>query len=348
MVYLLFVISALVTIVVAVRLSTYADVISHKTAFGGMIIGAVLLAVATSLPEVTTSVTSILINSPDLAVGNVLGSNLFNLLIIAVFDLYFRQQQGLLHTTRALKYTAVLALYLSMAVFLFLLAKFPYEIWGVGVDTLFLIAVYGTGMVLISRLNKEDGAEVSVPVTRQTMSIPVKAEAERGRQPNDPSRDIPVRQAWIGFIVASVIILVAGSVLTMTGDRIAELTGLGSTFVGSFLIAASTSLPESVSVYTAFQLRNYQLAIGSVLSSNLFNILILGLTDLLYRKGPLLYMADETHRLTAMSAIVLLGIVLYAMGRRQPRPLFYPLPSAMLVVLYFVYSYLIYVNSSQY
>ncbi|MDQ0339322.1 cation:H+ antiporter [Caldalkalibacillus uzonensis] len=347
MVYLLFAISAVVTIIVAVRLSTYADVISHKTAFGGMLIGAVLLAMATSLPEVTTSVTAVLINNPDLAVGNLLGSNLFNLLIIAGFDLYFRRRQGFLQATRPQIYTAILALYLTLAVFIFLLIKFPYSVWGVGWDTLFLISVYGAGMAMISRVKKEDGGEKKLPhLQRSPMSVPGGGE-KRQESVKDPSREIPVRRAWIGFIVASMIILVAGSVLTMTGDRIAVLTGLGSTFVGSFLIAASTSLPESVSVYMAFQLRNYQLAIGSILSSNLFNILILGGTDVFFRAGPILYAADAAHRITAMSGIVLLGLVLYALGRRRSRPLFYPVPSIVLVLLYFVYSYFIFLTSSK-
>ncbi|UTW70670.1 hypothetical protein KHA80_01020 [Anaerobacillus sp. HL2] len=57
-------------------------------------------------------------------------------------------------------------------------------------------------------------------------------------------------------------------------DRIAIVTGLGASFVGSFLLAASTSLPEAVACFVACRIRNYNLAIGSILGSNLFNVLI--------------------------------------------------------------------------
>ncbi|WP_314733412.1 hypothetical protein [Anaerobacillus sp. CMMVII] len=77
-----------------------------------------------------------------------------------------------------------------------------------------------------------------------------------------------LKRAIIGFSIAAVVILVTGSLLSITGDKIADITGLGSSFVGSFLIAASTSLPEAVAVLIAIQLRNYNLAIGSVLGSN--------------------------------------------------------------------------------
>ena len=80
--FIIFIITASITVFTAIKLSHYADIISEKTVIGGMLIGSLLLAGATSLPEITTSYTSIMLNSPDLAVGNVLGSNVFNLLII--------------------------------------------------------------------------------------------------------------------------------------------------------------------------------------------------------------------------------------------------------------------------
>ena len=113
MIFVLFGIAALITVVTAVKLSTYADVISEKSKLGGMMVGTLLLAVATSLPEVTTSLTAVFLDNPDIAVGNVLGSNMFNLLIIAVFDLVYRKEKLFSQTSFSHVYTAVLGMFLA-------------------------------------------------------------------------------------------------------------------------------------------------------------------------------------------------------------------------------------------
>ncbi len=326
MVFILFFIAALFTVLAAVKLSTYADVLSERTALGGMLIGTLFLAGATSLPEVTTSLAAIGLNNPDLAVGNVLGSNLFNLLIIASFDLYFRKQQIFKTASKNHLYTIYLGMLLSFLVFLALTFKLPYSFFGFGLDSLILILIYAFGMLLLSK--KVQSFE---------------------QHPNDEgvslTSAISLKKAIIGFIIASLIILFSGTFLSITGDKIATITGLGSTFVGSFLIAASTSLPEAVAVLIAIQLRNYNLAIGSILGSNLFNILILIGSDVFYRQSTILSAVSSVNSITAMAIFVLNLLVLYSLLRIKFTKLHtvYWLPSAILVVIYFISSFLIFI-----
>lgn len=327
MVFILFIFAAIITVIAAVKLSTYADVMSERTALGGMLVGTIFLAGATSLPEVTTSLTAIAISNPDLAVGNVLGSNLFNLLIIASFDLYFRKEQIYKGAAQSNQYTVYLGMLLTSLVFLALMLKLPYSLLGVGLDTIVILSVYIIGMYVLSKKAKNDAEEEQEEGVSQTSAISLK-------------------RAIIGFGVAAVIILVTGSLLSITGDRIAEITGLGSSFVGSFLIAASTSLPEAVAVLIAIQLRNYNLAIGSVLGSNLFNILILLGADLFYRPATIISSVSTVHSITALGTLVLSVIVLYSLVRFKLAKFqtVYWLPSALLVLVYFLSSYLIFIN----
>jgi cation:H+ antiporter len=326
MVFILFILAAFFTVVAAVKLSTYADVLSERTSLGGMLIGTVFLAGATSLPEVTTSLTAIGLNNPDLAVGGVLGSNLFNLLIIASFDLYFRKKQIFKGASESNLYTIYLGMLLSFLIFLALTLKLPYSFFGVGVDSLILLAVYISGMYILSKkmAGSENGEEQEDAVP-QTSAISLK-------------------RAVSGFIIAAILILIAGSLLSITGDKIAVVTGLGSSFVGSFLIAASTSLPEAVSVLIAIQLRNYNLAIGSILGSNLFNILILIGTDVMYRPASVIASVSSVHLITALATFILSMIVVYSLLRFKLPKLqtVYWLPSALLVIVYFVSSFLIF------
>ena len=75
------------------KLSRYGDVIAEKTGMGGTSVGLVLMASVTSLPELVTGISAVSIaNAPDIAVGDVLGSCVFNLLIIVVLDILYRKQ----------------------------------------------------------------------------------------------------------------------------------------------------------------------------------------------------------------------------------------------------------------
>ncbi len=89
MVWIQFIISAAVVVVAAIKLAEYGDAISVRTRLGGMFIGTLLMAGATSLPELLTTINSLGQNVPSLAVGNVLGSNMFNMFLLAVLDAVF-------------------------------------------------------------------------------------------------------------------------------------------------------------------------------------------------------------------------------------------------------------------
>ncbi|GGK34572.1 sodium/calcium exchanger membrane protein [Caldalkalibacillus thermarum] len=353
MVFLLFFIAVVVTVYVAMKISAYADVLSEKTALGGLLIGTLFLAGATSLPEVTTSVSAVMINSPDIAVGNVLGSNLFNLLILASLDLFFRKERALTCASRDHRYTVSLGFVLSMLVVLAMTLDLPYTLLGVGLDSLFLCTVYVSGMLLITKFSRHDSTlrhESTRPAVSAQEEVAVALDKEAARQDVPPqdtqaleNKNISVQRAWLGFAVSAVLILVFGSLLTVTGDKIAVITGLGASFVGSFLIAASTSLPEAITAYAAFKLRNYNLAIGSILGSNLYNILILVGTDVIYRPGPLLSNVDTVHLLTAAFAGVLSLIVLYSLVRKNENSTVrYVIPSTLIIMVYFITSYLIF------
>jgi len=84
--WLLFFACAIIIILVGIKLTHYGDIIAEKSGLGRLWIGAALIPLATSLPEIASSSSAALINAPDLAIGNIFGSIMFNLLIIAVID----------------------------------------------------------------------------------------------------------------------------------------------------------------------------------------------------------------------------------------------------------------------
>ncbi|GGD01673.1 sodium/calcium exchanger membrane protein [Thalassobacillus devorans] len=329
MIYVIFIIAAVATIYLSVKISNYVDVIDKKSTLKAAFLG-VLLGGATSLPEVTTSVTSVIIDNPDIAVGNVMGSNMFNLLILAVMDAIFRRKRIFNHATNENFYTMGLFMLLSLTVVVSILIPIPFSFFGIGWESIAMVVMYVIGAKIISKAG--DGQEES--------------ESEGQVEVYGAYKHVTLKRAVIGFIISAILVLAAGSALTISADKIAVITGLGSSFVGTFLVAASTSLPEAVSVFVALKLRNYPLAIGSILGSNLFNLMILVGTDVLYWQEAILQTVSNTHAITTLSAMALGLLAIYPIIRVQVKnKLTYVLPSLLMVITYFISSYLIYVNS---
>lgn len=328
MVFIWFMLAATVTVITAMKLSKYADVLSEKTAMGGMIIGTVLLAGATSLPEVTTSFSAAIIGNADIAVGNMLGSNVFNLFILAGFDLYFRKEQLYQQASNNHRYTAYLGLFLMLLTSLALVLRLDYTVLNIGMDSLLILFIYIIGIIIISKMP-------SPPSSDQDVSPDASLR----------KKSTTVKQAMIGFIIASIFILAAGTTLSITGDQIAIITGLGASFVGSFLIAATTSLPEAVSVFAALRIKNANLAVGTILGSNVFNITILAISDAVYQQGSILADVSMSNIYPALGGAVLTTITIWTFVRRRPSSVWvYSVPSMLTVAGYFAITYLIYIS----
>jgi len=152
MIWLIFLVSSGVIVLAAVRLAEYGDVIALRTGLGRLFVGAILIAAATSLPEVLTTVNAIAQGQANLAAGNLLGSNMFNMALLAVLDLVFRRRRIL--RTAALKHAlsgSLAVLMIGMAV-LFILADIPWQIGWVGGDSLLIILAYLLAVRLMSSL----------------------------------------------------------------------------------------------------------------------------------------------------------------------------------------------------
>ncbi|ASF39814.1 cation:proton antiporter [Halobacillus halophilus] len=320
MIYFVFILAAVVVVISAVYLNQFGDVISKKSSLSGAAVGTFLIAGATSLPELTTSLTAVYIDNPDIAVGNMLGSNVFNLLILASMDIIYRRQRLFQKVNNKENIpSASIGLVFLLIIIFSLWMPGSIEIFGVGIEMIVIVLLYIFSMKFISGGESEQEEE-------------------------ELTKDYSLKAAVIGFIIASVIVFISGSALSVSGDRMAEASGLDASFVGSFLIAASTSLPELVAVYAAFRLANYNMAIGSILGSNLFNIQLLALTDLLYREGAILTSVQSSHIFIACLGLVMTLIMIFLLIRPASMRSHwrYAAPSLLMTLIYFVASYVLF------
>lgn len=121
---------------------------------------------------------------------------------------------------------------------------------------------------------------------------------------------------WLEFLIMAGLIIISGTYLSRFGDVIADKTGLGQAIIGVALIAMATSLPELVTSSTAGFLNAPNIAVGNAFGSNTFNLIILGIIDVMHdNKLPLSFSLNYSHVMTGawgilLSAIVVISIII--------------------------------------
>jgi len=140
--------SALVIVFAAIQLAKYGDVIALRTRLGGMFVGVLLIAGATSLPEVLTSISALQQNAPNLAAGNLLGSNTFNMFLLAIIDISFRNQRILRKAALKHAVTGSLTVFLIGLVVFFMIANIDIKMCDVFILA-HVMGSIGIGVLLI-------------------------------------------------------------------------------------------------------------------------------------------------------------------------------------------------------
>lgn len=287
------------------RLSRYGDILAEKTGLSASWIGLVLLATATSLPELVTGISAVTAaNAPDIAVGDVLGSTVFNLLILVVLDFLYRKESIYSRAAQGHILSAALgALLIGFAGFSLLLDQngLGFALGHVGLYSPLIVLIYLAAMRAVFQYEQRTLAEFT--------------EAAAARYPG-----ITLRRAWAGYLATAAAIVAAGSWLPFVARDLAELMGWGQNFVGTLLVAAITSAPEAAVTISALRIGAVDMAIANLLGSNLFDIAILAVDDVFYTPGPLLAAVSPSHVMTAltavmMSALVIVGLIFRPRGR---------------------------------
>lgn len=285
------------------RLSLYGDIIADKSGWSGGWVGLFLLATVTSLPELATGISSVaLAGAPNIAAGDILGSCVFNLLILAVLDLLYRhgslyQRAGQGHVLSA----------------------------GFGVVS---IAVVGVGVLLGDRAAalaiRHVGVFSAVSVlvylvaVRAIFSYERTAVRQFAENLADRYPQLSLRQATARYALAAAVVVGAGIWLPFIAAPLAELMAWDKSFVGTLFVAIATSLPELAVSLAALRIGALDMALANLLGSNLFNIVILAIDDLFFRAGPILSQVSQSHAISAFSGAIMSGLVIIAIVYRPP------------------------------
>lgn len=310
------------------RLSKYGDIIAEKTGLGRLWVGALLIAMVTSLPELISGVAAVTVfDLPEIAVGGVIGSCMFNILIIALIDALMgrKSMHGEFNEGHVL--SAGFGVLLLGLIGLNLCAgrALP-ALGGVGVLSVVFLLLYVVAMRVMFLYNKK---KIAASIR------------EKAREYH--YRDYSLKRAALLYGVNAAVIVAAAAYLPALGERIAAMTGMSQTFVGNSFIALATSLPEVVVTVAAVRMGAVDLALGNLFGSNLFNVAILAIDDLAYTKGPILAEVSGHHAVIAAAAIAMTGTAIVGLTYRQiKRKVFLAWDSIGILLIYFVGQVILY------
>lgn len=311
-----FLIAAAVVVIAGNALARFADTIAALTKLGRLLVGSIFLAAATSLPELTVDIHAVRMGLEDLAAGDLLGSSLFNLLILAVADLLTRERGRMLSraaAAHALSATASIALTALVAIAIYVGSRVgTVSLGGVGLGSFAVLGAY----LLAIRLIYYDQRHAAVELQEKVDS---------------PSPKMRLRTAVLGFLVCAGAILVAAPFVAKSAGHIAGLSGLGNTFVGTTLVAFSTSLPELVATLAAVRMKAFDLALGNIFGSNSFNMILFVPLDIAHH-GPLFAVLSLTHVLTALAVIMATAVAVLGQLYRVEKRIRFVEPDAALVI----------------
>lgn len=330
-----FFLSALAIIVAGSFLTRFSDKIAEITGWGRMFVGGLLLAGATSLPELMVDLKSIELDLPNLAVGDLLGSCLFNLLILSVLD--FAYPSTFRRTAFSPKYlhhalAAVLSIVLTSIVAIGIASRHDISFFGIN---LFLWAtilayLYGLRLIFIER------AQASTSQDQDSVE-PLPAEAS----PFDQKKK-KLAFAFLGYLACASVIFFSAPFLVSAADQLSEISGLGHTFIGTTLVALSTSLPELITTLTAFRIGAPDLALANIFGSNAFNMILFAPLDFFYSKS-LFKSVSPQHIITAISVVIATSVAVMGQLYRKIERSRFTEPSSETVVVVIIFAlYLLY------
>ena len=277
--------------------------IARKFGIPQLVIGLTIVAMGTSAPEAAVSITAAFKGSADITIGNILGSNILNVLII---------------------------LGLSSVITSIAVAKSTIKI-----DTPFMIAI--TGLLLVLGLDGKigllDGIILLVAFVGYLSYLFVTAKKNK-EEADEETKELSLIKALLWTVIGLVLIVLGSDFTVDAATRIAKVLGLSERFIGLTIVALGTSLPELFTSVTAARKGNADIAIGNIVGSNIFNILfVVGLSATIipvpFASG---FIVDA---IAAIYAAVLLWVCCFRTGKLN-RP-----AGILMLISYVVYFFII-------
>lgn len=305
----LFLFLAGLTVFLSFKLSYYADLLNKTTNISGVFIGGILLAGITSLPEFVTCLSSIFLNNPYLAIGDILGSNFFNISIMCLFDILFIKTMFYNYTKNKYYIIYLLLIINYFIMYLFMGGTFNLEIFNIGLPSFIIIISY----IIYLKNAKEEETKKEVITTKE--------------------------HVLLKFFLVGLFMVIVSILLTLVVNLIADKNpNVASSFIGAILLGITTSMPEVITFIALIKMKSFDLALSDIIGSNLFNLLILAIGDIFLKNKEIYYFVDKESMFLLVFGFILTILSFYQNNRKVVKnKLIYIVPSLIGVLLYIYY-----------
>lgn len=306
---ILYLLVASMVVFLSMKIAVYVDLIEKKTDLSGFLVGGIILACVTSLPELFTSISSVLfLEKSELVLGNILGSNLFNtsiLLVMIIFSFKTFSKCFVTNSHRKILY-CILGVYIFMATIMISSDIFP-SFFGINLVSLASIVFYGLATMIMAKDAEED---FNPPLDKEEKKDYAK---------------MSVKTILTRFIICACSLVIASIIITYLTNQLAIKFNLSASIAGALFLGVATSLPELVSTFELVKLKNINSAISGITGSNVFNFIIIAIADIINGKALIYGFDQEAKELVIFGIIatIILLILLYIkklfFGSKRPK-----------------------------
>ena len=316
-----FVLLLILVYIFGTRAARSADVIAEKKGLARAFMGVVFISMITSFPELFTGISAAaIVKSPDIAIGQIMGSCIFNLVIIAVVELVFRKNKMYQLTGKLNILPLAFGIIIITVLTLLLSIQFKPSLFHVGLSSMIVFFLYLVFMNIIFRERKAEQEE------------------------EEKYKDKSLAKEMAYFIISAVIIIAVGIYLPVVGKELAQIMNWTDSFVGVIFLALVTSFPELVVSFATAKMGAIDMLVGNIAGSNLFNIAIIFIIDLAYVKGNILLEASSSNISVGLIAILMNFVVFFAVVRKSSYRVFnfISINAILLIALYIINLLVIY------
>ena len=271
-----FLLLAFLTIYTSIKLSYYGDVLSKKTKLGAAFIGGLLIASITSLPEFVTSISAVIMDNASLSFGDIVGSNMFNIFVLAVYNIYFFKSDYLRNSSKK----HIIECIILMIDYIFItIGTFNIVINYISTILIIMYIIY---MFFVFKNNSSD---------------------EKDEYINE-------NYIVIKFIITALVMIILSILLTKEADKISRIyPNFSSNTIGAILLGITTSLPEVVTTFALIKLNNFDMAISNMLGSNIFNFLVLSFADIFIKNDYIYSYSDKYNLFYLVGGLLVTGLL---------------------------------------
>ena len=322
---LIFLVSAGVVVYCGTKLAVYGDALAELTGLGRLFVGSILVALATSLPELSTNISAVSLNPPNpaIAIGNVFGANMINLFTFGAVALVFGGSRFLSNVSVEQKYLVFIAILMTVVGLLFISVPLNASAFNIGLPAGIILIMYVLGMWFIYKKKPDD----------------------ENSESDEIQTTLTLTKAWILFGVVSAGVVVGGIFLAISTDQIADITGISSGVLGIIAVSIVTTMPEASATIAAARMKAYDLGVAGLFGSCVFNVTIIGYADIFYRDGIITTQGEPAHQIAGLVAVglMLIGLAVILGKNKLPKPVL-TAGVAAIVVVYLVGAVLVATN----